>query len=77
MLKRANDKQGFVGLEVCSDPMRLFRVSGLHTLDEATMLGMLLDMKAYIKGQGVMESYHQKGCEALRVLSSRRKTAGG
>ncbi|OEJ63646.1 conjugal transfer protein TraD [Magnetovibrio blakemorei] len=71
MLKRETNKLGFQGHPACDDPLRVLRVVGMDNLDEATLLGMLLDAKSYIKQEGVMEHAYNKGAAAIRILSSR------
>lgn len=72
MLKRVPGKLAFQGMDPAKDPVRMLRMTGLHELDDATLLGVLLDMKAYLAQDGVMEDLHNKGREALRVLAQRK-----
>ena len=72
MLRREQNKLAFQGLDPAKDPLRTLRMTGLHELDEATLLGALLDLKAHMAGEGVMEGLHNKGREALRVLAERK-----
>ena len=72
MLRRDPSKLGFQNTEASKDPMKLLRMTGFHTLDDATLLGALLDLKAHIQKDGVMEELNNKGREALRVLAARR-----
>lgn len=72
MLKRVPGKLAFQGMDPAKDPVRMLRMTGLHELDDATLLGVLLDMKAYLAQDGVMEDLHSKGREALRVLAQRK-----
>ncbi len=74
MLKRSPDKMGFQGMDPCADPTKLLRMTGFNTLDDATLLGALLDMKAHMKQDGIMEDLHNKGREALRLLAERKKS---
>ncbi|MFC1674097.1 conjugal transfer protein TraD [Pseudomonadota bacterium] len=77
MLKREQGKLAFQGQDASKDPVRMLRMTGLGELDDATLLGALLDMKAHLSKDGVMEELHNKGREALRVLAERRAKAGG
>lgn len=72
MLKRDQNKLGFQGMDASSDPVKLLRMTGFNTLDDATLLGALLDMKAHMRQDGVMEELHNKGREALRLLAERK-----
>lgn len=72
MLKRETDKLAFKSMDPAKDPARMLRMTGLHELDDATLLGALLDLKAHMVKEGVMEELHNKGREALRVLAERR-----
>lgn len=72
MLKRDSDKLAFKNMDPAKDPLRTLRMTGLHELDEATLLGALLDLKAHLTKEGTMEDLHNKGREALRVLAERR-----
>jgi len=72
MLKREQGKLSFQGMDASKDPLRMLRMVGLHELDDATLLGALLDIKAHLSQPGNMESLHSKGREALRVLSERK-----
>lgn len=72
MLKRSADKMGFQGMDPAADPTKLLRMTGFHALDDATLLGALLDMKAHMQKDGVMEELHNKGREALRLIASRK-----
>ncbi|MCW8914364.1 MAG: conjugal transfer protein TraD [Magnetovibrio sp.] len=74
MLKRNADKLGFQGMDASKDPLKLLRMTGFNTLDDATLLGALLDMKAHMKQEGIMEGLHNKGREALRLLAERKKS---
>jgi len=76
MHKREPGKLAFQGLAPAKDAMRMLRMTGLHELDDATLLGALLDLKAHMAQEGVMESLHSKGREALRVLSERKAKGG-
>lgn len=76
MLKRAPGKLAFQNMDPAKDPVRMLRMTGLHELDDATLLGALLDMKAYLAKEGTMEDLHNKGREALRVLAERRSKGG-
>lgn len=51
----------FQGLEPAKDRERLLRMVGLNFLDEATLLGALLDTSAMLKTEGTMESPSQQG----------------
>lgn len=73
MLKRSEKGLGFEGLEPSKDPMKLLRMTGLTTLDDATLLGALLNLKTQMVGDNVMEGHYAKGTEALRLLAERRK----
>lgn len=73
MLRREENKLAFQGLEQCKDPLKFLRMTGLSDLDDATLLGALLDMKAYLRKDGVMEELNNKGREALRVIAARKK----
>lgn len=77
MLRRVPGKLAFQGMDPAKDPQRMLRLTGLNELDEATLLGALLDMKAYLAKEGVMESLHNKGREALRVLAERKSKGLG
>ncbi|MDH5189167.1 MAG: conjugal transfer protein TraD [Rhodospirillaceae bacterium] len=72
MLRRQADKLAFQGLEPAKDRERLLRMVGLNHLDEATLLGALLETSAILKPEGSMEAIHNKGREALRVLHQRK-----
>jgi len=72
MLKRESDKLAFQGMDPSKDPVKLLRMTGFNTLDDATLLGALLDMKAHLRKDGVMEELHNKGREALRLLAERK-----
>jgi len=72
MLRREPDKLAFQGMEPAKDPQKLLRMTGFNTLDDATLLGALLDLKAHMRKDGVMEDLHNKGREALRVLAARK-----
>lgn len=72
MLKRIPGKLAFQGMDPSKDPVRTLRMTGLADLDDATLLGALLDMKAHLAKDGVMEELHNKGREALRVLAARK-----
>ncbi|MBL4614245.1 MAG: conjugal transfer protein TraD [Magnetovibrio sp.] len=72
MLKRDGDKLSFQGMDPSKDPAKILRVTGLNTLDDATLLGALLDIKAHMRQDGVMEDMHSKGREALRLLAERK-----
>jgi len=72
MLKREPGKLAFQSMDPAKDPLRTLRMTGLHQLDDATLLGALLDLKAHLSKEGVMEELHNKGREALRVLAARR-----
>lgn len=72
MLKRVQGKLAFQGMDPAKDPVRILRMTGLGDLDDATLLGVFLDIKAHISQDGVMESLHNKGREALRVLAERK-----
>jgi len=72
MLRREPDKLAFQGMEPAKDPLKLLRMTGFNTLDDATLLGALLDLKAHMRNDGVMEDLHNKGREALRVLAARK-----
>ena len=74
MLRREAGKLAFQGLEPAKDRERLLRMVGLNFLDEATLLGALLDTSAMLKTEGTMEALHNKGREALRVLHQRKNT---
>jgi len=76
MLKRDPSKLAFKNMDPAKDPMRTLRMTGLHELDEATLLGALLDLKAHLGKEGTMEDLHNKGREALRVLAERRAKGG-
>lgn len=76
MLKRETDKLAFKNTDPAKDPARMLRMTGLHELDDATLLGALLDLKAHLAKEGVMEELHNKGREALRVLAERRAKGG-
>ena len=73
MLKRSEKALGFEGLEPSKDPVKLLRMTGLNNLDDATLLGALLNLKSEMAGENVMEGHHAKGTEALRLLAERRK----
>ena len=75
MLRRVPGKLEFQGLDPAKDPMRTLRMTGLHELDDATLLGALLDLKAHMAKDGIMEDLHNKGREALRVLAERKAQA--
>ena len=77
MLRREKDKLAFSGFAPAADRERLLKVAGLYHLDEATLLGVLLDAKARLQGENVMESIHNKGREALRVLHARKDKREG
>lgn len=72
MLKRDQNKLGFQGMDPSADPMKLLRMTGFNTLDDATLLGALLDIKGHMKKEGIMEDLHNKGREALRLLAERK-----
>lgn len=72
MLKREQNKLAFRGMDASKDPIKLLRMTGFNELDDATLLGALLDMKAHLRGDGVMEDVHNKGREALRLLAERK-----
>lgn len=72
MLKREQDKLAFQNMDPSQDPLKLLRMTGFNTLDDATLLGALLDLKAHLRKEGVMEDLHNKGREALRVLAERK-----
>jgi len=72
MLKRESGKLSFQGMDVAKDPLRILRMVGLHELDDATLLGALLSMKARLSQPSNMEDAHNKGREALRVLAERK-----
>jgi len=72
MLRREENKLAFQGLDAAKDPLKLLRMTGFNTLDDATLLGALLDLKAHMRQDGVMEDLHSKGREALRVLAARK-----
>lgn len=72
MLKREQGKLAFQGMDPAKDPARMLRMTGLHDLDDATLLGALLDMKAHLIKDGNMEDLHNKGRGALRVLAERK-----
>ncbi|MEG3617125.1 conjugal transfer protein TraD [Magnetovibrio sp. PR-2] len=72
MLKRSSEKLGFQGKAPAADPTRLLRMTGFNNLDDATLLGALLDMKAHMLQDGNMEDLHNKGCEALRLIAARK-----
>jgi hypothetical protein len=76
MLKRDPGKLAFKNMDPAKDPLRTLRMTGLHELDEATLLGALLDLKAHLTKEGTMEDLHNKGREALRVLAERRAKGG-
>lgn len=76
MLKREPGKLAFQNMAPAKDPVRMLRMTGLHELDDATLLGALLDMKAHLSQEDVMESLHNKGREAMRVLSERKAKGG-
>lgn len=76
MLKREPGKLAFQRMDPAKDPVRMLRMTGLHELDDATLLGALLDLKAHLGKEGVMEELHNKGREALRVLAARRSQGG-
>lgn len=76
MMKREQGKLAFQGMAPAKDAARMLRMTGLHELDDATLLGALLDMKAHLAQDGVMEELHNKGREALRVLAERRAKGG-
>ena len=71
-LKREQGKLAFQGMAPAKDPVRMLRMTGLSELDDATLLGALLDLKAHLSQDGIMEDLHSKGREALRVLAERR-----
>jgi len=73
MLRRETDKMAFQGMNPCKDPLKILRMTGFSAMDDATLLGALLDMKAHVRKDGVMEDLHNKGREALRVLAARKK----
>lgn len=75
MMKREQGKLAFQGMDPCKDPLRMLRMVGLQGLDDATLLGALLDIKAHLSQPGNMENIHNKGREALRVLSERKAKA--
>lgn len=75
MMKREQGKLAFQNMEPAKDPLRMLRMVGLHELDDATLLGSLLDIKAHLSQPGNMENIHNKGREALRVLAERKATA--
>ena len=75
MLKRSSDKMGFQGMDPAADPTKLLRMTGFNTLDDATLLGALLDMKAHMQQDGIMEDLHNKGREALRLIASRKSSS--
>lgn len=75
MLKREQNKMAFQGMDPSKDPVKMLRMTGLDALDDATLLGALLDLKAHLRQGGVMEDLHNKGKEALRLLAE-RKTKG-
>lgn len=72
MMKREQGKLSFQGMDAAKDPLRMLRMVGLHELDDATLLGALLDIKAHLSQPGNMEDTHNKGREALRVLAERK-----
>lgn len=72
MLKRDSDKLGFQGMDASTDPGKILRMTGFNALDDATLLGALLDMKAHMRQDGIMEDLHNKGREALRLLAERK-----
>jgi len=72
MLKRDQNKLGFQGMDPSADPLKLLRMTGFNTLDDATLLGALLDIKGHMKKEGIMEDLHNKGREALRLLAERK-----
>jgi hypothetical protein len=76
MLKRESGKLAFKGMDPAKDPLRTLRMVGLHDLDDATLLGALLDMKAHLTKEGTMEDLHNKGRQALRVLAERQSKGG-
>jgi len=75
MLRREQDKMAFQGMDPAKDPLKILRMTGFSTLDDATLLGALLDLKAHLRKDGVMEDLHSKGREALRVLAARKTKA--
>ncbi len=75
MLKREQNKMAFQGMDPSKNPVKMLRMTGLDALDDATLLGALLDLKAHLRQDGVMEELHNKGKEALRLLAE-RKTKG-
>ena len=77
MLKRVPGKLAFQSMDPAKDPVRMLRMTGLHELDDATLLGALLDLKAHLAKDGVMEELHNKGREALRVLAERKAKGQG
>lgn len=76
MLKRTPGKMAFQGMTPAKDPARLLKMTGFADLDDATLLGALLDLKAHLAKDGVMEELYNKGCEALRVLAERKAKGG-
>ena len=72
MLRREPNKLSFQGIEAAKDRDLLLRMAGLQYLDEATLLGALLETKAALKPAGAMEAVHNKGREALRILQQRK-----
>ena len=75
MLRREREKLAFQGMDPAPDPVKILRMTGFSALDEATLLGALLDLKAHMRQDGVMEDLHNKGREALRVLAARKSKA--
>jgi len=76
MMNRNTDKLGFQSMDPVKDPVKFLRITGFNALDDATFLGALLDMKAHMLQDGVMEDLNNKGREALRVLAGRKGKAG-
>ena len=72
MLKREQNKVAFQNMDPSKDPVKMLRMTGLDALDDATLLGALLDLKAHLRQDGVMEELHNKGKEALRLLAERK-----
>ncbi|MCW8951623.1 MAG: conjugal transfer protein TraD, partial [Rhodospirillales bacterium] len=56
------------------DHTRLIKVAGLGELDDATMLGVLLDIASHLKQNHptAINAAHEKGRAALRILAERR-----
>ena len=46
MLKRDQNKMAFQNMDPSKDPVKMLRMTGLDALDDATLLGALLDLKA-------------------------------